>query len=676
MVRRTGLFIQTMEMAASAMKTLAEAYRSNSLDAPPDWLIAIVKARPQVKASDAAPIAGASIGKGERAYAAKALESEAAKVAATLPTKRNIELNNAALKLGHMIGAGWIGRHTVEGALYDAAIANGEVKDDGERAVKDTIKSGIEAGISEPHAPLPDRPLPPKGSGKVTGAESTVEKEKPSVHDWDDPDWSILDDRRGVLPEFPIEIFSQKMQELIKRTSKGAGVTHAHVAVPLIGIVSSLIGTARRIKATSSWLQCTTCWAVIVGFSGTGKTPGINVTKRALNMLERNSKTADDERRRKHETKKEGADATRKRWQQSVKDAVETGMPAPPMPAGADDPGKFIPVKLWVADGTIERLADLLSARPQGVLVLRDELSALFTNMSRYSGGQDNEFWLEAWNGDAFNQERMGRMVSADHLLIGVVGGMQPDKLATSFEGDHDGMYARVLFSWPPEPSYSPLSNDAQEIDTDILNIVSRVNTLAEFTAEGTLVIREIPLSDEAWNEFEQFVQFVHKGKAAFEGREREWFAKMTAHALRLAGAITFLEWALTIEPTKPTAITKDTMASAIKMVRDFFWPHARACLRQIGLTERHANARKVLRWLRANPSVEEISIKDIRRDALGQTLDATQTEALLDGLAGAGWLRRKPAEQTGGRPVHRWLVNPDLFSNPSAQSAESAERG
>ena len=36
---------------------------------------------------------------------------------------------------------------------------------------------------------------------------------------------------------------------------------------------------------------------------------------------------------------------------------------------GADDPGKFIPVKLWVADSTIERLAELLSARPQGVVV-------------------------------------------------------------------------------------------------------------------------------------------------------------------------------------------------------------------------------------------------------------------------------------------------------------------
>jgi Protein of unknown function (DUF3987) len=72
--------------------------------------------------------------------------------------------------------------------------------------------------------------------------------------------------------------------------------------------------------------------------------------------------------------------------------------------------------------------------------------------MSRYSNGSDREFWLEAWNGKHFIVERMGRPpVAIDHLLIGITGGLQPDKLVRSFQGDDDGMYARVLFSWPPE---------------------------------------------------------------------------------------------------------------------------------------------------------------------------------------------------------------------------------
>ena len=64
--------------------------------------------------------------------------------------------------------------------------------------------------------------------------------------------------------------------------------------------------------------------------------------------------------------------------------------------AAAADPGPFVAPRLYVSNVTIERLAVLLQARPQGMLMLSDELAGLFLNMSRYSGGQDNEFWLEA----------------------------------------------------------------------------------------------------------------------------------------------------------------------------------------------------------------------------------------------------------------------------------------
>ena len=55
----------------------------------------------------------------------------------------------------------------------------------------------------------------------------------------------------------------------------------------------------------------------------------------------------------------------------------------------------------------------------------------------------------------------------------------------------------------------------------------------------------------------------------------------------------------------------------AVRLWQDYFWPHSRAALRQIGLTEKHTNTRRALRWIQKNQKTE-VSLLDIRREALG----------------------------------------------------------
>jgi hypothetical protein len=500
-------------------------------------------------------------------------------------------------------------------------------------------------------------------------------------HTWEDPDLSIFDDRRGELPKFPIDILSGPCQQWIERSAHGAGVTAAHVALPLFGVVSSLIGTARRVMASRSWTQPMTTWMAVVGFSGAGKTPGLDVTKRALFQIELARKSKIIELRRMHDSRVEAAKAARAQWKKEVKRAAEGKFvkldeyrnklaSEPVMPAEATDPGRFIAPRLCVSNATIERLADLLQARPQGMLMLCDELAGLFLNMSRYSGGQDNEFWLEAWNGSSYTVERMGcPPVAVNYLLVGVVGGLQPDKLARSFNGDLDGMYARTLFAWPEDPPYRPLTDEVAEVEPEIVNALSRIIDLAP-VGEVDFAPRNICLSPEAAETFERFRELHHLRKDALMGRDREWWAKAPAHVLRLAGTLCYLSWAMVGGP-EPERIDVEYVQAAVRLVREYFWPHARAALRQIGFTERHADSRRVLRWIKAYGK-HELSREEIRREALGQSLDADQTQALLDGLVKAGWLR-KISTPTGGRRRHRWRVNP-IIHGP-AGSAESAGR-
>jgi Protein of unknown function (DUF3987)/Bifunctional DNA primase/polymerase, N-terminal len=380
----------------------------------------------------------------EQKYAQAALQGCAQELEAMAPNSgRNDKLNKVAFRLGTMIARGWIGQAEVESRLLAAAATCGLLNEDGERATQATLDSGLGAGVREPHPDLDER---------KSKTEAIVDD------NWDDPDISILDDRRGDLPEFPIETLSSECREWVVRAAHGAGVTAAHVAVPLIAITASLIGTARRVQAARSWIQPCTLWAAVVGFSGSGKTPGLDTVKRALAMIERMEKSKIVDMQHEHEAKVEAAKAARALWKKQVEEAASGAVveldrfrnaksAAPPLPPDAIIPAPFVAPRLYVSDATIERLAVLLTARPRGMLHIGDELAGLFLNMSRYSSGSDREFWLECWNGGAFTVERMSREpITVDHLLVGLCGGFQPDKLARSFEGDHDGIYGRVLF--------------------------------------------------------------------------------------------------------------------------------------------------------------------------------------------------------------------------------------
>ena len=293
--------------------------------------------------------------------------------------------------------------------------------------------------------------------------------------------------------------------------------------------------------------------------------------------------------------------------------------------------------------------------------------------MSRYNGGSDREFWLQSWNGKAYSVERMGRpSITIDHLLIGVLGGFQPDKLARSFKGDDDGLYARLCFAWPAEAPYRPLTDDAVEIDDSLLNALDRIVALSVIDDEGVLVSRAVALSDDARSTFEHFRELAYRERGALDGRERELWAKGQSQVLRLAGTLSFMHWASSGGP-EPATIDRRSVDAAVAIWRGYFWPHGRAALRQVGLTDRHANARRVLRWVRAKRKPEdEIALVDIRREALAQSLDVKDTGTVVETLEETGWLKKLPVGETGGRPLHRWQINPQLWGAESAGSAES----
>src|SRR5690242_9461878 len=129
-----------------------------------------------------------------------------------------------------------------------------------------------------------ERDYPPGANGSPPRTSSSTETALPrpalktirtkSAAAWNNPDLEVLEDTRGELPDFPNDVLSSEWADFVRRASHAAGVTTAHVAVPLLSISSGIIGCSYRIKAASAWLESCSVWAAMVGYSGTGKTPG------------------------------------------------------------------------------------------------------------------------------------------------------------------------------------------------------------------------------------------------------------------------------------------------------------------------------------------------------------------------------------------------------------------
>ena len=395
------------------------------------WIERLLR-RPAEPPRDDHPAAETSDQRG-RAYAEQALHEVAHELACTGEGERNERLYKSAFRLGTMAARGWLAEAEIRNALHRACQTNGLFKDDGAPAFQRTLESGFRDGLKIPHEDLKDRE---QYAGHEERAGSTADNTKDnealprqrtqqrSTGSWEEPDWSILDDRRGELPDLPVAALPSPIVEWIDAAAQGAGVTADHVATPFLGVASGLIGTARRVQATRSWRTPVTMWACLIGQSGSGKTPAIDVTKRVLSFIEGNRTSEIAALQLAHDTRQEAAKAALKGWKEGVAEAVKAAQPPPSKPAQAADIKPFVAPRLYVNDSTIERLAPLLEARPRGIVYIADELARLFLNMQRYSNGSDREFWLEAWDGKAFVVERQNRPpITVPHLLIGVVGG-------------------------------------------------------------------------------------------------------------------------------------------------------------------------------------------------------------------------------------------------------------
>lgn len=481
---------------------------------------------------------------------------------------------------------------------------------------------------------------------------------------WDRPDMGVL--RQGVAPpKFP-ETLLGDLAPLVRDLADSAGSPVDFVAMSLLSMAASVIGSKRRLRPykQNEWAEPAALWIGLVCPPSLGKSPAIRPFSKILSRLQSEYLTDYEETRRSWQTDVERAKAEHKAWQDQVSEAAKNGGKSPLLPASAVEPKEPVARRFFCNDTTPEALAKILSGNPQGVAVIADELSAFFASFERYNG-DSRGFWLAAWNGDPYTIDRKSspEPIHLPFLGVSILGGIQPSKLASGLKGPIDGLPARFLWVWPEAPPYVRPANPA---DPSALESVFRaLDTIPWGTDErGELAPILIGLDNLADAVFEAFDRSIREElRGASDTLLMAAIGKMPGLAARLALVVEYVRWAARGGP-EPREVSADTMKAVCAFLSDYARPMAERTYGDAALPEADHRTAGLARWLRKARIERFNATHDVLRNRATFGFKAKdELEESLSALVEAGWIRPdgKRAGSTPGRHSSDYAVNPSI---------------
>ena len=285
-------------------------------------------------------------------------------------------------------------------------------------------------------------------------AEHAEEASRSTGNDWwPEPDMAVVAAHRAPPPTLPLEVFGPFWGSWITAAAAAKSAPPDFIAAALLPAVGALLVSKRRGSPWAGWNEPAVLWVADIGPPSSGKSPAIDAVADLLRKLEVELNEDFPERRRQWKTDKLEAETRRALWEAEAKGAVKKGHKPPLMPFDCEEPDPPHERRLLINDVTPEKLVRLAAVNPFGLVHQRDELAGWLGGMDRYGGaGSERALWLEAYGARPFVIDRVkdDKPIRAEALAVGIVGGIQPDRLASLvLAGDDDGLAARILYVWP-----------------------------------------------------------------------------------------------------------------------------------------------------------------------------------------------------------------------------------
>ena len=497
------------------------------------------------------------------------------------------------------------------------------------------------------------------------------------VDPWPDP-LPLGDDLPPVLP-FQPHLLPGQLRDWVTDIAERMNCPMDLVAIPAMVSAGALIGRklAIRPQQRTDWQEVGNLWGCVVAPPGSLKSPAAREALAPIRRLE--AKAAEDNRaaladfkikQALHKIEKEAAE-------KAARSALTGKGRMDPKGAALDalravvEPLPPAERRYLTSDATAEKLGEICQANPDGVLIHRDELLALFYDLDHPEKVSARGFFLSGWGGmDSYTFDRIVRgTVHVPAVNLSIIGTTQPHRLAgymrESLKRFDDGMVQRLqLLAWPDftgpfrEVDRYPDSEArriAHECYDDLASLDLRELDAQRDDWDGGGGVAFLRFAGEARDEFTTWRALLERDIA--EGDLSPAFA---GHLSKYRGLIPRLALICHIANGGRGPVSAEALTQAFGW-DSYLRSHAMRAYASLSLDNAEA-ARAIWRKVKKGDLPSPFTARDIGQKGWSGLGDPARIEAGLDALLLANRLRCEKLH-TGGRPSVVHYVNPKALA-------------
>lgn len=439
--------------------------------------------------------------------------------------------------------------------------------------------------------------------------------------------------------------------------------------------LSSLIGRGCGIypKEKDNWLVVPNTFGGVIGRPSLLKSPAIAEAMKPLDRLEIEARDQHKDALQSFEINKMVARAKReeveKGIKQLVRDGKEYGAESLKSQLAGLELAEPFRRRFFTADGTPEKIIDLLNQNPRGILIRRDELIGWLRGLDKDGREGARALFLEGWNGTGrYSYDTISRgTVDVEGLTLSVFGAITPGPLqdyvyhSGKGGGGDDGLLQRFqLLVWPDGPA--DWKNVDRWPDTEQKNLAFAIFKVLAGDIPGAVMqegesipsLRFSPGGQAVFNEWRQELERRLRGGEVTCSSLESHLGKYRSLMPSLALIIHLVDVAAGTVPPGPVSETAALMAVGWC---EYLESHA-VRIYGGGQSPAMESARELLKHIKRGNVPDGTKPKEIYRREWSKLNTAEAVRAGLKVLEDYDWLLVERTE-TGGRPSEIIRLNP-----------------